>query len=601
MWVLPEFCAVLWVWPRDNLGPRPWLAHSVQHPESIFTPQLGAPGNNPAFPLLTSPPLPDVPATPNAAEGSAEGDLREALVLDPVGLDPMEDALAYAPPSLHARGRVGAGRGPAPACDSSGVLKSGRLAGLSLNRAIVMVAWPVLCESFLNFSIGLVDQSVASHLSQSAADAVSGAVYLTWFIGLVAMAIGVGATALIARSLGAGRRAVARAALGQSVLFAALGGVIVAVLLVLGRGVVAQMLSMKGEAAEDLSLYLTAYALGVPFSTILFAGNACARGAGDTVRPLVTMLVVNAVNIVLAWFLGIQLKLGVVGIGAATATAHVIGAVMIISFHARGASGVLLARRWLAPHRVTLYRLLRLGLPNFVETLGMWVVNFTVSIMVGWMGAAAVARHDETVVGDSGGLLSAHVWAIRIESVSFMLGMAMGIAAGALAGQYLGAGRPDLARRAALRCAAIGATIMGCFGFAFIFAGQQIIDVLSEQPAHRLITPTLLAITGWVQIPFALGIVLRSAMHGAGDVRAVMIMTWISQWGLRLPLAYMFSGVAIPIPEFLAGAPGKVFANPFPFDLGIRGVWYGLTAELTIRAVIYGGRFVHGGWLKARV
>ena len=87
-------------------------------------------------------------------------------------------------------------------------------------------------------------------------------------------------------------------------------------------------------------------------------------------------------------------------------------------------------------------------------------------------------------------------------------------------------------------------------------------------------------------------------MHGAGDVRAVMVMTWISTWGLRLPLAYAMSGVDIPIPAWLGGG---LLENPFPFHLGLAGLWIGLCIEIVLRCAIYGVRFMQGGWMKARV
>lgn len=523
-------------------------------------------------------------------------------VIDPMALDVSEEEpVSAAPVELvdHA-GRPHVPHEPTVAPVRDGEIRSGRLAGLSMGAAIFTLAWPILCESMLNSTVGLVDTWLAAHISQAATDAVGAAAYIQWFVGLITMAIGVGATALVSRSIGAGKMAVAKAALGQAVLLASIGGVLVGVLMAALAAPMADLTSLHGEAARDFRAFLWAYCIGAPFSTILFACTACARGAGDTLRPLWTMVVVNLVNFCAAYTLVRVAGLGVRGIGFGTATAHAVGAGLILWFHARGASGVRLTLSRLKPHLVTIWRLVRLGLPNFFETLGMWVVNFGVLLMVGWMGDAALraAAAGSPVVGDSSGMQGAHLWAIRVEAFSFLPGFSMGVAAGALAGQYLGAGSPTKARRSVLICAAAAAAIMGTLGLVFIFLGGPIMHLLSEQPAHRELTPRLLFITGLVQVPFALSIVLRSAMHGAGDVRAVMVMTWISQWGLRLPLAYAISGVDVPLPQWLGGG---VIDNPFPFDLGLPGLWIGLTAEIVIRALIYGWRFSSGKWLTARV
>lgn len=511
----------------------------------------------------------------------------------------------------------------------SGPIKAGRLAGLTMSRAIWVLAWPILIESVLNSTVGLVDTMLASGISKAAADGVAAAAYMLWFVGLITTAIGVGATALISRSLGAGHKAVANAALGQAMVLAACAGVVVGAAMAAAAPTLAGLFSLGPVATGDFVKYMRAISIGVPFSTVMFAGIACARGAGDTLRPLWAMVIVNVVNLVVAWLLAGHdfattslvngeavrtvwlrhpmpewMHLDALGIGLGTMCAHITGAAVIVLFHLRGRSGIVLKKLWMRFHAVTVKRLVRLGLPNFFEMLGMWAGNMLVVLMVSLLNAshardaAAVLAATSGTDGEGGGLLGAHLIAIRIEAFSFLPGFSMGIAAGALAGQYLGAGAPLMARRAALRCAGIAAAIMGLMGLGFIFAGKAMAGVVSGQAEHLELAPKLLMITGCVQVPFALAIVLRSAMHGAGDVRAVMVMTWISTWGLRLPLAYAMSGVDIPLPHWLGGG---ALLNPFPFQLGLAGLWIGLCIEIVLRCAIYSVRFIQGGWMKARV
>ncbi|MCA3006403.1 MAG: MATE family efflux transporter [Planctomycetaceae bacterium] len=572
--------------------------------------------DNPSHPSPSVQP----PAPPQARPPS--------ISLDPVSLDPSEEpALSWPQRSTQLvrslAARVGgpiAARLPAPLtsfaagdlADERAVIRSGRLAGLSMNAAIFVMAWPILTESALNSLVGLVDTALAAGLSQAATDAVGGAAYVLWFLGLITMAIGVGATAIISRAMGAGRPHVARAALGQAVTLASIGGVLVAAAMFAAAPAVGAVLSMQGQTLHDFTVYMRAMSLGVPFSTIMFAAIACARGLGDTLRPLLVMCLLNVVNMVVSWSLaGVDLartdaagvrhvlidnpfnfNLGILGIGLGTAFAQMVGCALILWFHIKGRSGIALRRFWMRPHRVTIARMVRLGLPNFFETFGMWLGNFLIILMVGWLAltAPAVAVSDA-----SAGLLGAHLIAIRIEALSFLPGFAMGVASGALAGQYLGAGRPDLARTVALRCALFAAALMGLVGFAFIFGGSFLVSLISQQPAHLALAPKLLFITGLVQVPFALAIVFRSTMHGAGDVRAVMLMTWFSTWGLRLPLAYAISGVAIPLGE------GRFLPNPFGPGWGLPGLWVGLCTEIALRCIVYSARFAHGGWVKARV
>ncbi|MEX2217251.1 MAG: MATE family efflux transporter [Phycisphaerales bacterium] len=486
---------------------------------------------------------------------------------------------------------------------ADGRLRAGRLAGMTMPAAIVALSWPVLVDSFLNSLVGLTDTVLAANISEAATDAIGGASYILWFIGLVFIALDVGATALISRAVGAGRLAVANAAVGQTMLLAVLAGAGVALLVAAMTLPMASLMGFTGEARDSFSVYLWIIAASVPCMAVLFAGIACLRGGGDSFRPMRTMIVVNVVNLVASWALaGVDLKtttvvngeavtrtilanpfpfeLGVAGIALGTLLAHAAGAGLILWALLRGSSGLRLRKRRLRPHAHTLRRIVRVGLPNFFETLGMWAGNFLVLLMVGWLGA---------------GYVGTHILAIRVEGFSFQPGFAMGIAAATLAGQYLGARSPAMARRAVLLCMGVAVAIMGTAGLVFMLWPRAIVGVLSSQPTHLEVAPQLLFITGLFQVPFCISLVLRSAMRGAGDVRVVMWITWLTTYAVRLPAVYICSGVRIPLPG------GQVLENPFGFEPSLAGLWWGLCIEIVVRAALFVARFVHGGWARQRV
>ncbi len=501
-------------------------------------------------------------------------------------------------------GRVERGEG-------NGRIRSGRLAGLTMWRAIWILSWPVLLESFLGSLVGLTDTTLAAGLSREATDAIGGTAYFMWFVNLVGMAVGVGATALIARSVGRGRLAVANTAVGQSAVLGVLAGVIVGALILVSAPTIVDWLSLTGSARELAISYLRITALAAPAQSILSIGIACFRGAGDSVRPLGVMALVNVCNIVASIALsGVDLAVGTIdsatgeirrhvyfhnplgldmgldGVAWGTAIGWGIGGIVMVGLLIRGTHGVRLRARRMRPHWHTARRLLRIGLPNFLETLGMWLGNFLTILMVGWLAAP--------------GLLGAHIVAIRIEAFSFLPGFAMSLAAATLAGQYLGAGNPRMARLAVHRTTAIGAALMGLFGVAFVFFGRPITGLLTQTPIHLELVPQLLVVCGVVQAPFAMSIIYRSALRGAGDTNVVMWITWLSTYGIRLPLAWLLCGVEIPLPG------GGVIPNPAPLQQwwGVQplvGFWIGLCGEIVIRAALFTGYFLSNRWIHSKV
>ena len=537
--------------------------------------------------------------------------------------------------TMSARGNPGPTTQPTPAAEThlrkpqglteDGRFRAGRLAGLGMGAAIWTLSWPVMIESFLNSLVGLTDTVLAAGLGVAEADAIAGASYIMWFIGLVIMAVGVGATAMISRAVGAGRLAAARAVLGQSVLVGLIVGGLTAAGVVALAGPVAGVMRMTDEATASFVTYMQIIAYGVPGASMLFILTACARGAGDARRPLYAMIARNVVNIAVSFLLsGVDITrtsvvtnaagveevinrtiianpasfdLGILGIAIGTVAGDIVGAMILLGMALRGTWGIALLRRRLVPHWITIRRLLNLGWPNFLETSGMWFGNFLLIVMVGVISAQALAA------GENAGLLGAHMIAIRIEAMSFLPGFAMGTAAATLAGQYLGARRPDMARKSMLTCASIASAIMLAFGIAFITIPKNLVGVLSAQPEHLETTPTLLFICGWVQVPFALGIVFRTAMRGAGDVKVVMGMTWISTYAIRLPLAFLLSGADIVLGGTDA-SPWLEISNPMPDDFpiqGLWGMWIGMCTDLVLRGMIFTARFIQGGWMKAKV
>ena len=74
--------------------------------------------------------------------------------------------------------------------------------------------------------------------------------------------------------------------------------------------------------------------------------------------------------------------------------------------------------------------------------------------------------------------------------------------------------------------------------------------------------------------------VVRQALRGCGDTLWTFLITTFSSYLVRLPAAWIL-GVAM--------------------GLGIQGVWYALCGEMAVRAVLFGARFLNGGWAKRKL
>ena len=186
---------------------------------------------------------------------------------------------------------------------------------------------------------------------------------------------------------------------------------------------------LEGQAAAFALAYLKLLSFSLPFMTVLFAANACLRGAGDTLTPAIAMILVDVVNVVCSYGLTYGVwgfpRLGFDGIAAGTVISYVVGGVLQIVVMVSGLGGVRLHPHRMRPHWHTMHRILRIGLPSGAEGLFIWIANFVIVVIINRMDPSAVAS-------------AAHMNAIRIESISYLPGFAFAIAASTMVGQSLG-------------------------------------------------------------------------------------------------------------------------------------------------------------------
>ncbi|MBC03942.1 MAG: hypothetical protein CMJ34_11675 [Phycisphaerae bacterium] len=479
-----------------------------------------------------------------------------------------------------------------------GRIRSGRLAGKSMWAAIGILAIPVLFQQTLTAFVGLVDKMLSGSLPESivvpAMDGIGIGSFVGWFVSIALGGLGLGGQALIARAMGRGDRTEAHRGLGTTLALGAGWASLVGMAMWFLVEPLARATDLTPEASRYAIQYVRVMAVAMPFSGVMMVGSMCLFGAGETLKPSVIAAMVNVINLVASWLLsGIELRIGdalvpnpstvdpaawgVMGIAGGTAVSWAFGAAATLWVLGRGVKDLRLEWRRLIPDPGISWRVVRVGIPSFLEGLSMWAVSLFVLAFIGEI-AMRGAIDDPTLV--DGGLVGAHIITVQWEAFSFLPGFAMGTAAGALAGQYLGASNPRMARRAVGACTVVGVLIMTLMGVGFMTLGRPLTSIISDNPVHLEEVPPLLFICGTVQAFFALSMVIRQGLRGVGDTRWTLFITTASSYGLRLPACW-FLGVHL--------------------DWGLPGIWIGLMGEIVVRGLLFLARFLHGGWAKVRV
>ena len=438
-----------------------------------------------------------------------------------------------------------------------------------LNRAVLLLAIPMVLEMIMESLFAVVDVFWVSRLGKEAVAVVGLTESVMTLIYAVAIGLAIAASAIVARRIGEKAPERAAEAAGQVML--------------LGFGVSAGLGLVLGYFAPDILRLMGAdesiVTLGHGFTRIMlgcnatvfmiFLINAIFRGAGDAVLAMRTLWLANALNIVLGpcfifgW--GPFPELGVMGAAVATNIGRGVGVLYQLWHLAGHHSRVRVRLHHLKPSADVLRAVLTTassGTAQLLISTTSWVGLFKILSM---FGSAALAGYT-----------------IAIRCVMFVLMPAWGLAnAGAtLVGQNLGAGKPERSE-AAVRVATLYNTIfLGVVGVLFVVFAGRIVSLFTTDPEVLMHGTRALWIVSIAFPLYAAGMCLGAAFNGAGDTWTPTKLNFFCFWLGQIPLAWIL-------------AKG--------FHLGAMGVFISVPASFTALAVWTAVLFKQGKWKQQRI
>ncbi|GAB2919247.1 MATE family efflux transporter [Micromonospora polyrhachis] len=419
-----------------------------------------------------------------------------------------------------------------------------RIVGLALPALVVLAAEPLYV---------LVDTAVVGHLGRIplAGLAIGGTVMtIAAWIGTV---VAYGTTGRAARRFGAGDRAAAVAEGVQASWLALAAGLVLVLGIQIGAEPLARAIAgTDPDVAETAARWLRVASLGAPGLLLAAAGNGWLRGVQDTRRPLFFVLGPNLLSAVLCPLLVYPVGLGLIGSAVANAVAQTLSGLLFV--------GALIAERVsLRPQPRVIARQLVLSRDLLVRGLAFQASFLSATAVAARFGAATVAAHQ----------IAIQLWFF----IALVLD-ALAIAAQSLIGATLGgddaAGARWLARRITL--------ISGICGIAFavvVAAGAAVIP--SWFSADPLVRDQAMIAWPWfvAMLPVAgLVFALDGVLIGAGDVRYLRNVTIAAAVGAFLPAIW----------------------TGYLLDLGLGGIWAGLSLFMVVRLATLLWRIRSGRW-----
>ncbi|HVM74032.1 MAG TPA: MATE family efflux transporter [Candidatus Saccharimonadales bacterium] len=423
----------------------------------------------------------------------------------------------------------------------------------NLNRAIVLLAIPMVLEMVLESLFAVVDVFWVGRLGADAVATVGLTESLLSLVFAVGLGLALSTTAMVARRIGEKDAAGAATAGVQAIFIGIATSLLIGVPCWIYAPKLLQLMGASPEVVASGSGYARIALGGCGAVLMLFLNNAIFRGAGDAAVAMRLLWVSNIINLALdpclifGW--GPFPKLGVTGAALATFTGRSIGVIYQLYRLLRGTERIRILTSQIRVNLHVLWRLIRVSVTGILQFAVADVSWIGLIRIVSFFGPAALAGY---TIG------------IRILIFVILPSWGLSNAAATLVGQSLGAKKPERAERSVWLTGLYNMLFLGSVGVAFAIFADPIVGLFTNDPAVLPLAALCLRILSYGNIGYAYGMVMLQAFNGAGDTITPTIVNFFGFCLLELPLAY-------------------VLARPFGF--GPKGAYYAIVfAEAAIAA-----------------
>jgi len=411
------------------------------------------------------------------------------------------------------------------------------------------LAIPSILSMFIQSMYNVVDSIFVARLGEEALAALSLAFPIQMALIAIAVGTGVGTSSLISRLLGQGRPERAASVASHVLLLALFYGVIAAFVGIFLPERLIGIFTDDPMLIDYGARYISIILMGAAAMFIPMIANNILRGEGNTVIPMITMLIGSILNIILDPLLifgyGFFPEMGIEGAAMATVLSRIISGTFIVIMLLKGSNQVKVTFRDFELDLSIIKGIYQVGLPAVV-------MQVLASVMVGGVNTI--------LDGYSSTAIAAMGIYFRLQSFVFMPVFGLNQGYMPIVGYNFGynnAGRVKKTMKAGFM-----------MGFAFTVLGFIIFQVFPEQ-LIRLFgdSPELIEIgvkaLRTISLAFPVigpAIVGGTTFQALGKGMPSLILSFSRQIIILLPLAFLLAKIggldliwyAFPVAEFIA-------------------------------------------------
>lgn len=356
----------------------------------------------------------------------------------------------------------------------------------------------------------------------------------------LAQGLSVAAMAIIGQLNGGGNFEESKRTSTQIVVMGSILGCVSAPILILAGGVIASR--VNAEISHNVFLYLSLYALVLPFSFLESIYNGIKNANGKPEAPFIRMLLMLMLKIIFNFVFIYALRLGIVGCVLSSFSANVLITVwMFWELFVKQDPDRLELRGFRFDGAIA-KQLFQIGAPamlnSFILNLGFFLIN------------TEVQKYGPVVLNGQG-------IANNITQVAFILPGAFSSAVTTMVSMNIGAGNPAKAKNSM-----IGGTILSAITAAVIIAiivplSPHLTVLFTRRPDVLEIANNALHIYTYSVIGFGITITIQGAFIGLGRTKIPLVLGILRIWFLR----YLFILFTEKYLQYYAVFWGNLFSN----------------------------------------
>lgn len=412
--------------------------------------------------------------------------------------------------------------------------------------SLVRFSIPLLLGNLAQQLYNTVDSIiVGKYVGDTALAAVGTAGPILNLLIVLFMGIATGASILSAQYFGAKDREQLSRAVGSTIFLTIASGLVMTVVGYFVSPWLVAMVTPPPEVAPGATEYLQIIFIGILGCGMYNILSGVLRGLGDSLNPLIYLVIASLMNIVLDLYFVRVLGMGVAGVAWATIMAQAVSGVLCLIRLVRMRDTVDINRHTLRLNGQLCRRLTGLGLPAGITQAIFSLSAIVVQSLTNSLGTAVIATS---------------VAVMRVDGFAMMPNFTFGTASTTYTGQNIGAGRLDRIHTGTRDLMKLALGVAGVLVLCILFFGGQLISLFTNTPTVIEMGIRGLRWLAFGYLAFAVSQVLQGVMRGVGETMTPMWISIVCTVLLRLPIAYLWAYLTRS-PAWPNGHPDSIFAS----------------------------------------